>query len=341
MKKVWSLVLGMVMLFSFTACNGAGTNAASKTPASAGSGQNTAASDAGAGKKFKIGMTFSDLSNPVWAELVKEAQRYGQDKNMEVTYVDAKNNSAQQITQIENFVQSGMNAVIICAVDASTLKDVTKRAMDAGVKVIAYTQHLDNYDSEYVLNAYDVGKMCGEAAAKWINENFKSTETVEWGLMDLPRFPEIITRANGIKDAVAKNAPNAKLVATNAALTSEDGIKNAENFLQAHPNMKVICCIGGGGSVGGNEGVKQLGKTGKDFGLFGIDATEQEIKNIMAGDPQKTSVSLGGGKLHGRALIDIALKVISGEKAEKTNYMPQKLIDASNAKEYYQEVYAK
>ena len=345
MKRFIGLLLSVVLAFSCVACSSAATagDAKSAAPAAANESKSDASAPAdasSAGSKIKIGMTFSDLSNPVWAELVKEAQSYGKDKNIDVTYVDAKNDAAKQITQIENFVQNGMNAIIICAVDASTLKDATKKAMDAGVKVVAYTQHLDNYDSEYVLNAYDVGKMCGEAAAKWINDNFKPTETVEWGLMDLPRFPEIITRANGIKDAVAKNAPNAKLVATNSALTSEDGIKNAENFLQAHPNMKMIACIGGGGSVGGNEGVKQLGKTGKDFGLFGIDATEQEIKNIMAGDPQKTSVSLGGGKLHGRALIEIAAKVVNHEAVEKTNYMPQKLIDASNAKDYYQEVYA-
>ena len=31
-------------------------------------------------------------------------------------------------------------------------------------------------------------------------------------------------------------------------LTAEDGVANAENFLQANPNMKVIATIGGGGS---------------------------------------------------------------------------------------------
>lgn len=352
MKRVIGLLLSAVLAFSCVACSpgtsttgaAASTGAVSAVAAattSSGTAADASAPAASTGGKIKIGMTFSDLSNPVWAELVKEAQSYGSDKNVEVTYVDAKNDAAKQITQIEDFVQNGMNAIIVCAVDASTLKDATQKAMDAGVKIVAYTQHLDNYDSEYVLNAYQVGQMCGKAAAKWINKNFKPTETVEWGLMDLPRFPEIITRANGIKDAVAKNAPNAKLVATNFADTAADGIKNAENFLQAHPNMKMIACIGGGGSVGGNEGVKQFGKTGKDFGLFGIDATEQEIKNIMAGDPQQSSVSLGGGKAHGRTLIDISLKFVNKEKVDKTNYMTQTLIDASNAKEYYAENYAK
>lgn len=287
-----------------------------------------------------VGITFSDLSNPVWAELVQEAQTYGSEEGLTVNYVDARNDAAAQVTQIENFIQQGVGTIIICAVDANALVDVTKKAQDAGIKVVGYTQVLENYDAQYLVDAYNTGYANGEAAANWINENFDSDETVEWALMDLPRFPEIIDRANGIKEAIAELAPNAKLVGTAPALTAEEGVANAENFLQANPNLKVIATIGGGGAVGGNEGVKSAGVTDYDsFGLFGIDATENEIQNIINGDPQKSSISLGGGKAHGRALIDIALDLLAGEDVEKDQYMPVEVIDGSNAQEYYDEIY--
>lgn len=294
----------------------------------------------GDGGNTSVGITFSDLSNPVWAELVQEAQAYGSDEGLTVNYVDARNDAAAQVTQIENFIQQGVGTIIICAVDANALADVTKKAQDAGIKVVGYTQVLENYDAQYLVDAYNTGYANGEAAAEWINENFDSSETVEWALMDLPRFPEIIERANGIKEAIAELAPNAKLVATAPALTAEEGVANAENFLQANPNLKVIATIGGGGAVGGNEGVKSAGITDYDsFGLFGIDATENEIQNIINGDPQKSSISLGGGKAHGRALIDIALDLLAGEDVEKDQYMPIEVIDSSNAQEYYDEIY--
>jgi ribose transport system substrate-binding protein len=294
---------------------------------------------AGGGEKQSVGITFSDLSNPVWAELVKEAQTYGSEKNLNVNYVDAKGDSAQQVAQIENFIQQGVDSIVICAVESNALTDVTKKAQDAGIKVVGYTQVLNNYDAQYLVNAYDTGYANGKAAATWINEKYPN-EPIEWGLMDLPKFPEIIERANGIKAAITELAPKAKLVATAPALTAQDGVANAENFLQAHPNMKVIATIGGGGAVGGNEGVKSAGVTDYDsFGLFGIDATEQEIQNIIAGDPQKTSISLGGGKAHGRTLIDITVSLLKGETVEKDQYMPVKVIDKSNAQEYYNEIF--
>lgn len=297
-------------------------------------------SDAPASGGDSVGITFSDLSNPVWAELVQEAQDYGAEKGLSVNFVDARNDAAQQVTQIENFIQQGVSTIIICAVDSKALVDVTKRAQDAGIKVVGYTQVLENYDAQYLVDAYNTGYANGEAAANWINKNFDKGETVEWGLMDLPRFPEIIERADGIKDAIAELAPNAKLVATAPALTAEDGVANAENFLQANPNLKVIATIGGGGAVGGNEGVKSSGISDfASFGLFGIDATQNEIQNIINGDPEKSTISLGGGKAHGRTLIDITLDLLAGKDIEKDQYMPITVIDSSNAQEYYDEVF--
>lgn len=323
MKKISALIAAGALALGLAACS---------------SGGGADVPDA----EFTVGVTFSDLSNPVWSELVQEAQSYGAEEGIAVNYVDAKGKAAEQVTQIENFIQQDVDAIIICAVESKALADVTKKAQDAGIKVVGYTQVLENYDAQYLVDAYKTGYANGEAAANWINENYGDEAVVEWGLMDLPEFPEIIDRANGIKDAVAELAPNAKLVATKSALTAEDGVKNAENFLQANPDMKMIATIGGGGAQGGNEGVKASGITDYDsFGLFGIDATEIEIQNIINGDPQKASVSLGGGKAHGRTLIDITAGLLKGEDVEKDQYMPIEVIDKSNAQDYFDEHFAK
>ena len=194
--------------------------------AGCGGGAATPGGNGSAPAQSTVGMTFADLGNPVWAELAKEAISYGATKGIAITSVDAQNDSAKQVTQIENFIQSGVKAIIICAVESNALTEVTKKAQDAGIKVVGYTQVLKNYDAQYLVDAYHTGFANGENAAKWIKQTY-GDEAVEWGLMDLPTFPEIIDRANGIKEAVAKGAPNAKLVATAPALTAEDGVANA------------------------------------------------------------------------------------------------------------------
>lgn len=333
-KRILSMLAAMVVLIA------AITGCSMDSDSSAGSTDTDKASSSDG--TYKIGITFSDLSNPVWAELVKEAESYAKDKDIQVTYVDAQSDATKQVTQVENFIQGGMNAIIVCAVESNAVADVTKKAQDAGIYVVGYTQTLENCDAQYLVDPYNTGYACGKRAAEWITENYGDEEVVEWALMDLPEFPEIIERADGIKAGVEENAKNAKLVATASALTSEEGVKNAETFLQAHPNIKAIACIGGGGSVGGNEGIKSAGITDFDsVGLFGIDATENEILNIINKDPQKSSVSLGGGKAHGRALIDIASDLLEGKEIEKDQFMPIEVIDESNAQEYFDTIYAK
>lgn len=301
---------------------------------------NGAAETAGS-EKLKVGLTI-ELANPVWAELTMEAARYGEeDLGISVTYVDSEAQAVKQVSQIENFIQSGMDAIIVCAVEANSLKDVLQKAKDAGVKIVGYTQVIQPADALYLVDAYNTGYACGERAAQWINDKYPN-EQIKWALMDLPIFPEIIDRANGIKEAVAKLAPQAKLVATASALSAADGYTNAENFLQANPDLKAICTIGGGGAVGGNEGIKASGITDyESIGLFGIDATENEIRNIINGDPQKSSISLGGGKVHGRALVEMAYNLLTGKDVPAEVYMPISVIDSSNAQEYWDTMYAK
>ena len=327
MKKTFAAIAATAALvLGATACS---------TIDEGGSGDSTAPADG----DYSVGMTFSDLSNPVWAELVQEAQTYGEDQGMAVNYVDATGDSAKQVTQIENFIQQDVDAIIITAVDAQALVDVTQRAQDAGIKVVGYTQVLDNYDAQYLVDAYATGYANGEAAAEWINANYGDEDVVEWALMDLPTFPEIIDRANGIKEAVEELAPNAELVATNSALTAEEGVTNAENFLQANPDLKMIATIGGGGAQGANEGAKAHVSDFDAFGVFGIDATDVEVQAIINGDPQKSTISLGGGKAHGRTLIDITASLLSGEDVEKDQYMPVEVINSDNAQAYYDEMF--
>jgi ribose transport system substrate-binding protein len=320
LKKISVLIaLGAAAVLALTGC--------STSP-----GSSTAS---GGDKTQTVGATFSDLSNPVWAELVKEAKSYGNTKGISVTYVDAQNSSATQVTQIENFIQQGVDAIIVCAVDAKALTAVTKEAQAKGIKVIGYTQVLKNVDAQLLVDSYKTGYANGESAAKWINANYSKEPVVEWGLMDLPQYPEIIERAQGIKDAIAKLAPNSKLVATAPALTASDGVTNAENFLQANPKMKVIATIGGGGAGGGIEGVKSAGiKDFAKFGLFGIDATQPELKDIAAGGPEKSTISLGGGKAHGDILINMTLDLLNGKKVEKDQFMPITVVDKSNVAKF-------
>lgn len=337
-KKLMSMMLSAVLVMGLAVgCNSSdsGTSSGSEPEAA-----EESADSSGSGS-YTVGMTLN-LGNLTWAELAEAAKAHGEDLGMTVTVQNSNDDATTQVSQIENFVQAGVDAIIVAAVESNSVEDVCKTAQDAGIKVIAYTQVIENADARYLVDAYNTGYACGEKAATWIKEVY-GEEEVEWALQDLPKYPEIIDRANGIKDAIEELAPNAKLVATQPAEVMEDGQKNAENFMQSNPQIKVITSIGSGGGAGANEGVKSYISEGEydTFGIFGIDATEQEIMNIISGDPQKASVSLGGGAVHGEMLIDIADNFRNDVDQDVDQYMPITVIDSTNAQDYYDEHYAK
>lgn len=341
-KKLISIMLTTMLAIGLTA----GCNSTSSSNSAGGSSSSTSPGGetqevSGTSGSYTVGMTLN-LGNLTWAELAKAAKAHGAELGMTVTVQNSNDDSTTQVSQIENFVQAGVDAIIVAAVESNAVEDVCKAAQDAGIKVIAYTQVIENADARYLVDAYNTGYACGESAASWIKLVY-GDEEVEWALQDLPKYPEIIDRANGIKDAIAELAPNAKLVATQPAEVMEDGQKNAENFMQSNPNIKVITSIGSGGGAGANEGVKSYISEGEydTFGIFGIDATEQEIMNIISGDPQKASVSLGGGAVHGEMLIDIADNFRNDVDQDVDQYMPITVIDSTNAQDYYDEHYAK
>lgn len=354
MKKFIVGVLFVTLCFSLVACSAPDTkqqsNAAAgdteETKVSPSSGtQSSTVTSVNKAQGAKIGVTFDTLENPVWAELLKIAKEYAAELGMGMTYVGCNGDIATQISQIENFIQSKVDAIIVCAPDPAALVDVTKKAMDEGIYVVSYTRDLENthvnYTADFVAIGYELGCFC----ADWINKNFANEEKVEFAALTIRTRDRAVRQSDAMIAGVTDNAPNAVLVADadTTSPTAEVGMSDVENIMQAHPNVKAIISIGAYGGVGGNEALKTILKPDQydSFGLFSIDATEEECLNILRRDPQKGSVSLGSGGLHGRTLVDICYKLLNGEDVDKMYYMEPLRVDITNVQEYYDEVYGK
>lgn len=291
------------------------------------------AATAQAGERIRIGVTFQSLSMPTFAEFSSFMQTYAPEKyGAEITIVSAEWNAPTQVSQIENFVESGVDAIIIAPVDPNAVFDVTQRAMDAGVKVFCYAAHIENYDAEYLVDDYNTGYACGTEAAKWINE--KLGGSTEFGLLEYPINDRLIQRAQGMVDALAKLAPKARHVATAKAVDANEGMRVTEDMLQANPDMKIIMSIGDGGAIGANEVVMAAGKASPDWGIFAVDATQEALQKIKDNEPFRCTMSLGGPVIQGSYMVDTVVSMVKGEKVVKNGLMPYKAITKANVEEY-------
>lgn len=284
-------------------------------------------------EKINIGVTFQSLSMPTFAEFSTFMEVYAPEEyGAEITIVSAEWNAPTQVSQIENFIENDVDAIIIAPVDANSLTDVTKRAIDAGIYVFSYAAHLENYSAEYLVDDYNTGYACGEAAAEWINANLGGK--AEYGILEYPSNEQLITRAQGIQDALAELAPESTCVSIQKAIDANEGMEVTENMLQANPGLKVIASIGDGGAVGANEAVKAAGKDTDDWGIFAVDATQEALQKIKDGEPFRASLSLGGSEEQGAYMVDTVMALVKGEEVVKDGRMPYKVIDKDNVEEY-------
>jgi ribose transport system substrate-binding protein len=180
----------------------------------------------------------------------------------------------------------------------------------------------------------DLGQIIGEQAAEWINE--KHGGVAEVGILDYPQLEILLERGQGIVEAIQKNAPNAKIVAQSSAINPTEGMAKTETFLQAHPNMKVIACIGGGGAVGANEAVKSSGKLTDDFGIFAADATPEELTAMANNEAIRMSVlNTGDAKAKADEIFGLVKKLLDGEPVERIVYRSNIPISAENLDQYF------
>ena len=265
--------------------------------------------------KYSVGFTVQDLSNPTWGGTAEELNRLITEDDGEFTYMDTKNPNTQ-IQQVENLISKGVDAIIIHVTDPYSLENVLSQARKAGIKVYSWDTDIENSDLNWLISNYELGTVIGEQAAAWINE--KLDGSAEYAVLNYDTEQILLERGNGIRDTIARLAPNAVKAADQSAINAREGQAATETILQANPNLKVIACIGGGGAVGANNAVKAAGKLSPDFGIFAADATDLEIQAIENNEAIRMSVMISGSpKANARIIFGLVKDLLAGKTMDK------------------------
>jgi len=129
--------------------------------------------------KGLIGISMPTKSSTRWISdgesMVKEFAALGYDSDLQYGEDDIPN----QLAQIENMVTKGAKALIIAAIDGSTLSDILKKAQEAGAKVFAYDRLITKTgDVDYytTFDNFGVGVLQGTSLVKGLKERFGSVK---------------------------------------------------------------------------------------------------------------------------------------------------------------------
>lgn len=327
-KKLLAMLLCAAMSVSVLAgCSGGESETASD------GGEETASEDSGAGG-YKIGLSVLNTSGQFFISVIDAAEAAIEEQGGELMVNDAQDSSETQIAGLENFIQSGVDGIIVCAVDAEAVAPVVQEAKDAGIAVVCLTSKVEGYDAYIGADEYTLGYTQGAAVGQWIAENWGTDETIEAATLNYDLMESVIERKNGIIEGVQEFAPNVEFVADATAADQSEGMTATENFIQANPDLRVVCGVSDGAALGAFEAFKSNQMDDPEqYIIAGIDATEEALNQIAAGTIYQFTVDQNPSGT-GKQLVDTCIAVINGDDYEKDYEQDLVAVTPDNISDY-------
>jgi len=316
MKKLIAFVLCMALLAGCMFACAPATPAAEATEAPAAATEAPAAAteapaDSGlpyAGKT--IAFCPKTLSNAYFVgmqeALLAEAASFG--FKVEVAAPPRESDVDQQIAIVENYIQMGVDAIIIVPGDSSQVVDVINEAAKAGIPVLVCDTPAaeSNYISFIGTNNYEGGRL----AARWFGENVKG----EVVILDAQSGNQATTdRHNGFLDQIA-DYPDIQVVGeAYANADRSEAMTQMENFLTAHPNVAGVFACADMMAQGAAEAVIAAGKKDQ-VTICGFDGQPDACQDVLDNFIQATVAQRPATM--GRLAIQKLVEYLEGKEIE-------------------------
>lgn len=220
------------------------------------------------GKPLAVGGSFGDLGNPFFFTMAKGVESAAKkiDPNARVTVLSAGYDLNTQVGQIENFIASGVDIIILGAADTQGVGPVVKKAKAAGIIVVAEDVNADGgVDATITSNNFQAGEQGGQ----YIADRLKGKGNVV--IVNGPPVSAVIDRVGGAKKVFAKY-PGIKIVSDgqNAGGNREGGLAVMTDLLTAFPKIDAVFAINDPTGIGCDLAIKQA-KRQKEMFVVGVD----------------------------------------------------------------------
>ncbi len=238
------------------------------------------AASAASGEKIKIGFSAPAADHGWMGAITKgavaEAAKFD---DVELLVAEGTNDVNLQISQIETFINDGVDAIVMLPFDGAALTDVARKAMDAGITVINVDREFDSpfaARSTVLGDNYGMGVSAGTYLCEQLGDNPDAVIAEIAGIDSLPLTQE---RSKGFADALA--ACGLKVSNRVAAeFTVESGEEAASNLLQAAPKIDGLWNHDDDQGVGVMAAIKNAGRD--EFIMVGGAGSANVMRDIQA-----------------------------------------------------------
>jgi ribose transport system substrate-binding protein len=247
------------------------------------SGGNTAVSDNDeSGDTVTIGFS-APAADHGWIAGITEAAKATADNydDIDLQVAEGTNDVATQISQVETFINDGVDAIVLLPFDGAALTPVAQEAMDAGIPVINVDREFDSPDAARATilgDNYGMGVSAGAYICSRLGDNPDAVIGEVAGIDSLPLTQD---RSRGFADALS----DCGLKVSNrvaAEFTVESGEEAMSNLLQAAPHLDAVWNHDDDQGVGVLAAIENAGRD--EFFMVGGAGSANAMREIQSGD---------------------------------------------------------
>nr|CAD6438090.1 rhizopine-binding protein [Rhizobium sp. Q54] len=253
---------------------------------------------------------------------------------------DAQNDVAKQLDQINNFVASGVDAIIVNPVDTSATEAMTRAAEAAGVPLVYVNREPINVDTlpdnqAFVAsNEQESGTLETKEVCRLLSEKGKNPARIYIMMGELSNQAAVM-RTQDIKDVMKSGECQVELqiIDEQTANWSRDEAQDLmTNWLSTGESFDALISNNDEMALGAIQAMKAANVSMEDVVVGGVDATQDALAAMEAGDLDVTVFQDAAGQ--GKGAVDAALKLAKGESVEQKVYIPFQLVTPANIADY-------
>jgi ribose transport system substrate-binding protein len=288
-----------------------------------------ATSVASAKELKSIGITLGSLGNPFFVALSKGAEAKAKEinPNVKVTATSADYDLNKQFSQIDNFIASGVDMILLNATDPKAIISAVKRAQQAGIVVVAVDVAAAGADATVQTNNLQAGQIACQYMADKIGG--KGNVIIQNG----PQVSAVIDRVKGCKEVLAKN-PNIKVLSDDqdGKGDREGGMKVMQGHLTRFQDVAGVFTINDPQAIGSDLAAKQLNR--KNIVITSVDGAPDLESALKSETSIMASASQDPWAMAQQA-VAIGYDIMNGKKPENAMIlMPSNLITRENVAQY-------
>ncbi|HCB04091.1 MAG TPA: sugar ABC transporter substrate-binding protein [Nocardioides bacterium] len=274
------MVAGLSVI-ALAACTGNDSND-DKADLGGGTSQADNGSNDEAGDTVVIGFSAPAADHGWMGSITESAKKVAEQyDDVELRVADGTNDVNLQISQVETFINDGVDAIVLLPFDGAAMTPIALEAMQAGIPVINVDREFDDPNAARVTVLGDNYGMGVSAGAYVCEQADGNTDAIVAEIAGIDSLPLTQDRSQGFEDALAECGLDVDNRVA-AEFTVESGEEQAANLLQAAPKIDFLWNHDDDQGVGVMAAIENAGRD--EFTMIGGAGSKNAMELIQSGD---------------------------------------------------------